>query len=40
VSHSLSVNLTQNNIQRADNRNHVRNQVPDAHLPQRLKINE
>src|SRR5215217_9368767 len=33
---SSSVNLPQNDIKRTDNRDHVRNEVPDAHLPQRL----
>jgi hypothetical protein len=29
----LPINLTQHNVQRSDDRNHVRDQVTDTHLP-------
>jgi len=37
---SLPINLSKNDIQRADDGNDIGNQVPNAHLPQRLQINK
>src|SRR6266550_3104660 len=38
--HNSSVNLAQNDIQGPDDRHDVRDQMPDAHLLQRLQVYE
>jgi hypothetical protein len=36
----LTIDFSEDDIQRSDNRHHIRHEMPDAHLPQRLKINK
>ncbi len=40
MADSSAINLSKNDIQRADNRDHVGHQMANAHLLQRLQINE
>jgi hypothetical protein len=35
-NNSSAINFSQDNIQRSDYRNHVRDEMPDTHLPERL----